>query len=414
MWLLPSSRRTFLFSSSLTTFTITIMATVLYSMVDNKRSSSCSRRFLSVSLRELYLDNKQQSVIEQITTYNLMYNMGMIATGSGSGGISSGVGHQGRSIPGHLYVTKRSSQGWCSWCLNPILPNFKQVSTVLTIIFKLVVSRPGVGMFPPWYLNPVLPTFKQIGPGGVRTRGSRSVDHVASMVSKPSTQRGLARPDTRTTLLGLPWKLWTYQDIIAATVTKRLTMTCSNSLSDKVCNCHRDMLSYATSLSDIVAATVTETLTLPCSISLSDTVLLKEAWWPPRWRVYAGLVMMLPASEALPEVTPSSTIPQCTQPRSDLLKYLSDLHATATLHTSLELAVLVKILGTVAAVPPPPISSPCASARSLLQKWVWAISRTWKAEAIPPRPKFAYDCSRPKITARSTFNIPFQTGRLTH
>jgi hypothetical protein len=47
-------------------------------------------------------------------------------------------------------------------------------------------------------------------------------------------------------------------------------------------------------------------LTLPCSISLSDTVLLNEAWCPVTLcLVNAGLVIMLPASDALQEATPS-------------------------------------------------------------------------------------------------------------
>lgn len=50
-----------------------------------------------------------------------------------------------------------------------------------------------------------------------------------------------------------------------------------------------------------------ESLTLPCSISLSDTVLRNEAWCPATLCLAnTGLVMMLPASEALQDATPSA------------------------------------------------------------------------------------------------------------
>lgn len=52
-----------------------------------------------------------------------------------------------------------------------------------------------------------------------------------------------------------------------------------------------------------------ETLTLPCSISLSDTVLRNEACSEPRCRLNTGLVMMEPASDALPDTLRSWPCP---------------------------------------------------------------------------------------------------------
>lgn len=49
MWHFPNSRHAFLLISVLLTFSITINATVLYSIVDSNLSSSCSKRFLSMS-----------------------------------------------------------------------------------------------------------------------------------------------------------------------------------------------------------------------------------------------------------------------------------------------------------------------------------------------------------------------------